>query len=127
MVVNEPEHEREIGCPKPDCDGEVGWDFTCHTYPTTHARKGADPVVTWMSCLPCDSAIHYQCSRLYDGCDWEYTDGLNPGNPRAVANAKRRPAWLDDFDLEINFGVGPVVRPHPAIRHIEDVWEDDDA
>lgn len=48
--------------------------------------------------MPCDSAIEYLCAAQYDDepgeCEWRYTHGLNPRNPRAAENEKRRPPWL---------------------------------
>lgn len=74
----------------PDCGGPVQWDLTCHTWPGAGGR--------WMSCLPCDSAVRYDCMAGEDevGCGWSYTHGLNPRNPRAAANEAKRPAWLPE-------------------------------
>jgi hypothetical protein len=61
----------------------VAWEYTCHTYLIEK---------TWMACQPCDSAVRYLCCD----CDWSYTDGLNPGNPRTVQNAGAKPVWLNE-------------------------------
>ena len=37
--------------------------------------------------------MHIYCAN--DNCDWSYDWGLNPMNPRAEANEKDRPDWLD--------------------------------
>ena len=68
----------------PTCAHEIVWDWTCHTW-----RSGT----TWVSCLGCDSAVSFRCNND-DYCPWEYTWGLNPGNPRTEANEANRPAWL---------------------------------
>ena len=72
----------------PECWATVHYDFDCHTY-----QQGE----RWVACLPCDSAIGYYCSR--EDCEWHYTHGLNPGNPRSANNEQRRPAWLDGWEL----------------------------
>lgn len=64
------------------------WEFTCHTYPQTRR----DGTVGYMHCMPCDSAMEIYCKD----CDWEYTYGLNKGNPRSVTNEKFRPGWLKE-------------------------------
>ena len=82
----------------PNCAGPIAYEYTCHTY-------GAG--TKWYSCLPCDSAIEYSCVRDmapnpadpdhendHDGCGWDFTHGLNPGNPRSPANEAKRPSWL---------------------------------
>ena len=70
--------------PCPTCSGaNIAWEYTCHTYLIDK---------TWMACQPCDSAVRYLCLD----CDWNYTDGLNPANPRAVKNAVAKPVWLDE-------------------------------
>lgn len=87
-----------VACP--ECGGKVAYDLTCHTYPT----RRDDGTEAWMACLPCDSAIEYVCTGQYNDenpgtCRWEYTHGLNPGNPRAAQNEAQRPAWLGDHQL----------------------------
>lgn len=71
-------------CPR--CGGPVDYTLTCHTWPQT-----VDGRTTWMSCHPCDSAIGWYC--LDDDCAWEWTQGLNPRNPRAADNDEMEPAW----------------------------------
>lgn len=115
----------------PECGGKIKWDFACHTYPQTsfvcsnkesqnHEVKWNDgnpwclscdvesiSKVTWMACMPCDSATRYVCvahdnNRCFsdcgeynehEGCGWTWTWGLNPGNPRAADNETRNPNW----------------------------------
>lgn len=68
-----------------------------------------------MSCLPCDSAVEYSCTD--EDCFWDYTDGLNPGNPRSAANEEKRPSWLDGWDL----GTGHYFpRIYPGVK---DRWD----
>lgn len=88
----------------PECGGKVEWDFACHTYPSERDGK-----VTWMACMPCDSATRYVCvshdnNRCFsdcgefnehEGCGWTWTWGLNPDNPRAIDNETRNPQWND--------------------------------
>lgn len=90
-------------CPK--CGGEVEWDFACHTYPQERDGK-----VTWMACMPCDSATEYRCVAhnedrcysdceeygMHEGCSWRWTWGLNSNNPRAAENELRNPRWDDN-------------------------------
>jgi hypothetical protein len=75
----------------PECGREVVYDLTCHTY-------GQDG--KFYACMPCDSAVEYICTgQLEDeptGCEWRYTHGLNPKNPRAARNEENRPPWLPD-------------------------------
>lgn len=85
--------------PCPDCGGVVYWYLTCHTWPNT----GPGGRVTYMSCLPCDSATHYSCYH----CDWEYTAGLNPNNPRSAKNEEKRHGWAEGHVLA---GIGPYVQ-----------------
>jgi hypothetical protein len=77
----------EPGCP--ECGREVVYNLTCHTY--GHGDR-------FYACMPCDSAVEYICAGQLDdkptGCDWRYTHGLNPRNPRAEANEHHRPPWL---------------------------------
>lgn len=71
--------------PCPECGSETTLDLTCHTWPQTTNGK-----TTWMACYPaCDSAVEYYCSS----CNWRWIDGLNPNNPRAVANEEKKPPW----------------------------------
>lgn len=105
----------------PECGGKVLWDLACHTYPQTrdnghgsHSANEAhpgtpcpEPKVTWMACMPCDSATRYVCQahnedrcdsdcmewNEHEGCGWTWTYGLNPGNPRAADNETRNPLW----------------------------------
>ena len=99
----------EIACPK--CGSEVIYELTCHTY-------GGDD--GWFSCLPCDSAIMYQCIDD-ENCCWAYTHGLNPRNPRASLNENGRPVWLTGDAPEMttsrNFIAIPGVR---SIYEFED-------
>lgn len=112
------------------CDGKVEYDLACHTYPQTktscenHLTRWSngkswcldcnlEPVilkVTWMACMPCDSATRYDCRAHnenrcdsdceeyddHEGCGWTWTLGLNTGNPRAVDNETRNPRWGED-------------------------------
>ena len=111
----------------PACGGKVEWDFACHTYPQTSCPVGnrdhrvkwwsdeniycvdcdLKARVTWMACMPCDSATQYICQahnedrcdsdcaewNEHEGCGWRWTWGLNPDNPRAVDNETRNPRW----------------------------------
>ena len=75
----------------PECGGRVEYDLTCHTY-----GQGD----RFYACMPCDSAVEYFCASQYDdepgACEWRYTHGLNPRNPRAAQNEKRRPPWIPE-------------------------------
>ena len=100
-------HGQQQSAPScPECGAAVYYDLTCHTWPSTKADGG----VTWMSCMPCDSATYYGC--VGEGCRWSYTHRLNPQNPRAVANEAKRPPWLDE-------GLAPLV---PFLDDVE--WPD---
>lgn len=80
----------EVAPSCPECGGPVAYDLTCHTY-------GQDG--KFYACMPCDSAIEYICVNQYDDigdCDWRYTHGLNPANPRAAKNEESRPPWLPE-------------------------------
>lgn len=68
-------------CPK--CNRKVWYELTCHTY----VIDGK-----WKACLPCDSALYLFCET--EGCNWAYTWGLNPKNPRFAWEESRRPEWL---------------------------------
>lgn len=57
--------------------------LTCHTY---RQNDG------WKACIPCDSAGDLYCPN--EECNWSYTWGLNPSNPRSPGNEKYRPNWL---------------------------------
>lgn len=86
----------------PNCGGPVDYSLACHTYPQTSQGK-----TTWMSCMPCDSAYWWTCEGhnedrcepgcyeygIHEGCGWNWTEGLNPGNPRAIANEENNPHW----------------------------------
>jgi hypothetical protein len=90
----------------PECGGKVVYDLACHTWPQTRPGGG----VTFMSCMPCDSAIEYYCVAQYADdspgtCAWEYTHGLNPRNPRSAANEAKRPAWIPE-GLSVNQRAG---------------------
>jgi len=79
----------------PQCGAPVVYNLTCHTYGGTDA----DGRERWWACMPCDSAVEYICVRELDDdgeCGWRYTHGLNPKNPRAAANERRRPAWIPE-------------------------------
>ena len=69
-------------CPKCGTE-EIQAVPACHTYLTD---KG------WYSCMGCYSAIRYECNN----CDWEFTHGLNPKNPRAKVNSENEPSWHED-------------------------------
>lgn len=95
---------RYNSCPK--CGGDVQSDLACHTWP----REVEGGRIQWMACMPCDSATRWACishsdeycwedcwsDGFHDGCGWRWTDGLNPGNPRAEENEKNRPDWSKD-------------------------------
>lgn len=81
----------------PNCAGKVASDLTCHTY----GQNGR-----FYSCMPCDSATYWWCVAHTDrcfsdcmdydeheGCGWSWTQGLNPDNPRSVANNEKKPEW----------------------------------
>lgn len=94
--------------PCPQCGSDVTYDLACHTWPQTQS----DGSVRFMSCLPCDTAYLYECTN--EVCDWRYTHGLNPKNPRSIAEQTKRPQWLYWFEDD---------RPYPGVRYF---WEDDD-
>jgi len=96
-----------IACP--GCGGKVLADYDCHTY----GQSQADGSVRFYSCIPCDTAIRYLCAARVDDdvdCEWDYTDGLNPANPRFSGNEEQRPQWLDGH---ISKRQGDMVK-HPA-------------
>lgn len=97
-------------CHQPGCDGEITWDYTCHTWGGNADGTGM------MSCLTCDSAIIYEC----DTCGWNYTDGLNPRNRRSAANEGQRPAWLEEHEMYGPHGI-PYVQPG-----VRSWWEKED-
>ena len=72
----------------PSCGGDVAFSDTCHTW------GGKEDGTGWMACMGCFSALYLFCCE--PGCDWRYTHGLNPLNPRSAANAKNRPPWLEE-------------------------------
>ncbi len=76
----------QAACPR--CQSQVIYDYTCHTYPGS-IRDGK---VQWLACITCDSAHWLSCQN--ESCDWSYTYGLNPGNPRSEQNEGERPEWL---------------------------------
>lgn len=99
----------------PECGEIVEADLGCHTWPRTITREDGSRHEQWMSCMPCDSATIWSCeTRWMDEdelrllgkekghpivpCDWTWTEGLNPGNPRYAENETRNPHW--DFDEE---------------------------
>jgi len=47
-------------------------------------------------------------------CMWNYTHGLNPGNPRAAREEESRPPWLVG-DLKFAELGTPI--PHPEVRY----------
>jgi hypothetical protein len=101
-----------VACP--ECGGtDIAWDFTCHTW------GGKEDGTGWKACMPCDSAIQYYCRGNGNDYCWNYTHGLNPGNPRSVANDARRPPWLPE---KIESRNGFLVT-HPQVRS---AWADDD-
>lgn len=93
----------------PECRGKVEWDFDCHTYP-----QERDGRVTWMACMPCDSAVRYVCMAhnekrcdrgcyeygYHDGCGWSWTKGLNQSNPGSADNELKNPHW-DEYKKRI--------------------------
>lgn len=107
---------------KPSCmicgSDKLYYAYDCHTY---EGRDG-----TWMACRPCDSAFYYGCTQ----CEWSYTHGLNPQNPRAKKNELNKPIWLEgNYPKSIYIAGGTMNVPHPGILHSEDVpsdwWNDD--
>ena len=110
----------DMNCPR--CGGPVGATYACHTY-------GPNENGHWMSCIGCDSAVDYVCMcRLNDEpepqckpdceCNWRYTHGLNPKNPRSEINEKNRPPWIAGPKPESAHGV---VAKLPAIPWL---WDD---
>jgi hypothetical protein len=77
----ENEEEKKITCA---CGGKVYGYFTCQTW--TNASG------TWMSCMDCNSALHWSCYEDTD-CGWYYTEGLNTRNPRSEENEAKKPSW----------------------------------
>lgn len=104
----------------PECGGPVEMDLGCHTWPRrrtvdnghlNHSANEAHPgtpcpepeyTEQYMSCMPCDSATIWSCETRWmdedelEGrtpCDWTWTEGLNPGNPRYPENETRNPHW----------------------------------
>lgn len=71
--------------PCPECGGETESWPTCHTW----TQSAPDGTERWMSCMSCDSATDWYCLD----CNWIWTQGLNPRNPRAEANAACAPPW----------------------------------
>jgi hypothetical protein len=75
----------------PDCGHDnIKVSLTCHTWPQGNQ---------WMHCQGCDSALEYDCRCWLDddtecNCMWDYTHGLNPGNPRHRNEEMKRPEWL---------------------------------
>jgi hypothetical protein len=74
-----PTETEEPRCP--ECGARVTYDLGCHTYQQNDR---------WLNCMGCGSAVLYECVS----CDWDYTHGLNPRNPRAQRNEPNRPKWL---------------------------------
>lgn len=100
----------------PQCGStDIYWSLTCHTY-----ALGDGENKRWKSCLPCDSAVHYACAA--DECDWDYTHGLNPGNPRAAVNETYRPPWLP---ATLTFSEHGFPAIHPRVREIGEHGDDD--
>ena len=110
---------------KPSCmicgSDKLYYTYDCHTY---EGRDG-----TWMACRPCDSAIYYGCTQ----CEWSYTHGLNPKNPREEKNRLNKPIWLEgDTPKSVPISKGStytMYKAYPGIIHSEDVpsdWWDDD-
>lgn len=99
----------------PDCGGPVYYDLDCHTWSNSQGK--------WVACLPCDSAIRYECQ--HGDCEWGYVDGLNPRNPRSADNARRRPDWLTDWEL---FDDSPLdmARAYPGVLFVMDADLGDD-
>lgn len=89
----------------PECGGPVEADLGCHTWPRTITNSDGTKREQYMSCMPCDSATIWSCeTRWMDEdelngrvtCEWTWTEGLNPGNPRAEENETRNPHWDPD-------------------------------
>lgn len=83
----------------PECGGKVERIHTCHTWGWRPNEEGK--MVGGMSCIGCCSAMHYYCTERYEEvspCRWEYTAGMNPNNPKAAENEKRKPAWLEGLE-----------------------------
>ncbi len=97
-------------CPR--CNGEVVWDWACHTYPRTYPSGQ----VVYFACMPCDSAIRFDCWE--DDCQWHYTWGLNSNNPRAAKQEADRPDWLENTRYSFNSACLP-----KGIRYF---WDDED-
>ena len=115
----------------PQCGHEkVYADFTCHTWPGGTRADGSEQ---WMACQGCGSAIRYACGCWLDDevpnpedpdglwiyrepeceCQWDYTHGLNPRNPRKDREEESRPPWLEgepDFDKNGDILKQPDVR-----------------
>lgn len=98
----------------PECGGKVFYSYTCHTY-----KQGE----RWVSCLPCDSAVDYDCYA--EDCGWGYTHGLNSGNPRAARNEERKPSWLEGKPTFVKGrpGYGSYTWTHPDVSA---TWDRDD-
>lgn len=103
LQFDEDDYLLDHACPK--CGGRVFRQFACHTYP----RRNDDGKETWMSCLPCDSAVLYACDKPPTECGWKYTNGLNPRSPRTGANEANRPDWMPSPDDD------PWLKPLPTI------------
>lgn len=83
-LYDEETHLDYFNHPCPKCNSfPVYYDFTCHTYFSSGR---------WSSCLPCSSAGYLTCNN--ENCDWSYTWGHNPENPRFADEEKYRPEWL---------------------------------
>jgi len=97
----------------------VVYDLACHTYGQTQS----DGSVKFYACMPCDSAIRYLCrpeDDRVDGCGWEYTDGLNPANPKSPANEEARPSWLEGHELWVETAVISYPVSYPGVPSL---WE----
>jgi len=70
----------------PQCGGETASIPVCVTWMGSEGR--------WVGCFGCGSALEFYCADL-DICDWSWTCGLNPENPRSVENDLRSPPWAD--------------------------------
>lgn len=90
----------------PWCGSDVVVDLGCHTWPRKVTREDGSTFEQFMSCMPCDSATVWSCETFWmiEGdeelqgrtpCNWSWTDGLNPRNPRAEENDERNPHWED--------------------------------
>jgi hypothetical protein len=102
---NQLEKNRQMKRSCPECGGDVEADLGCHTWPRNIQRADGSFFEQWMSCMPCDSATIWSCeTRWMDEdelgdrvpCDWTWTEGLNPGNPRYAENETRNPGWYPD-------------------------------